>query len=440
MNSERDATPFAVQVVYDQDEVLGARWWQEDVAAITLGASGASELSNVDQSRRTALKLLVVLGGGAVLLGGAFSQCSSSSSKTTRASSLEWQRKFGLAYGATGVAFDWPDAIATDVANGRIDAAKLDKLAEELSPRDRAYVPAYVPTLLQACAAAGTSELTRDLKCIRSPAMLTAFARGEAMRELFAAEPEAHKVALIVDLPGPESVAFAAAVQPKATAVFTFDNWPHPHGVVPAHLTLGALLYHRPQFRAERESKVRPPQFVLDRNRLLPYRNEPDRFDNRYIARLPDAAFLKRQGIERVLYVAPEGAPEVEPDDCNETFVAYRQAALDVRLMGLGDFQLATASLAPGSKPTTEPRPRYYWGGSPLYHGWFWMQHGLLSSGRGLGATAPTQRMFGADYRPSPRDLSRSDLARVGIGEFRSGGASSSGSRGRSRFFGGFGG
>ena len=434
MNPERDATPFAVQVVYDQDEVLGARWWQEGVRAVGAASAASGSSGTVDESRRTALKLLVALGGGALVLGGAFSKCSSNST-TVRSTSLAWQRQHGLAAGANGATFEWPDAIATDVGGSRLDTSKLQNLADELAPRDRAYVPAFVPTLLQAVTASGNGDLLRGLKCIRSASMMAAFARGEAMRTLFESQPGTEQVALVVDLPGPDSVAFAAAMQPAATAVFTFDNWPHPRGVVPAHLTLAALLYHRPQFRAERASKVRPPQFVLDRNRSLPYRDEPDRFDNRYLPKLPRASFLKQQGITRVLYVAPEGAPEVEPDDCNETFLDYREAGLDVRLTGLADFRSDTTPNA-----TAEPRPRYFWGGSPLHHGWFWIQHGLMSQRSGLGAVAPTQRMFGTDYRVEKRSVPSSDLARRGVSEFRSERSSSGGSRGRTGFFGGYGG
>ena len=64
--------------------------------------------------------------------------------------------------------------------------------------------------------------------------MALAHRRGEAL--LLAAHREGAcrtDVALVLDLPGPEAVAVAAALAPCFDPVFVFDNWPHPLGVVP---------------------------------------------------------------------------------------------------------------------------------------------------------------------------------------------------------------
>src|SRR5207248_1309850 len=87
-----------------------------------------------------------------------------------------------------------------------------------------------------------------------------------------------------LDVQGPTSVAVAAGMAPGFDPVFVLDNWPHPLGVVPSHLTLGAVLYYRPLFMRLRGSRTgrAPPVFVLDRNRLARYTDEETQFDNRY--------------------------------------------------------------------------------------------------------------------------------------------------------------
>src|SRR5213075_2902173 len=74
-----------------------------------------------------------------------------------------------------------------------------------------------------------------------------------------------------------------------------------------------------------------PPMFVLDSNRLAPYQEAADQFDNRYLARVPPASALREAGYRRVLYVRPVGqSPEQlrELDDLNDDFVAYRDAGV----------------------------------------------------------------------------------------------------------------
>src|SRR5271170_5569626 len=72
---------------------------------------------------------------------------------------------------------------------------------------------------------------------------------------------------VVVDLPGPEAVAFAAGAASAFDPVFALDNWPHPRGVVPAHQTLAAAAYCQPLFarRASGSAAPRWPLLVLDR-------------------------------------------------------------------------------------------------------------------------------------------------------------------------------
>ena len=73
--------------------------------------------------------------------------------------------------------------------------------------------------------------------------------------------------------------------------------------VVPSHLTLAAALYFAPLLEDLKHSGPRPPVFVLDSNRLAPYIDAADDFDNRYIVELPDAQAFGRLGIRYLLYV-----------------------------------------------------------------------------------------------------------------------------------------
>jgi len=198
-------------------------------------------------------------------------------------------------------------------------------------------------------------------------------------------------------------VAVAAGMAPGFDPVFVFENWPHPLGVVPSHLTLGAVLYYRPLFmrlRASRSGSA-PPVFVLDRNRLARYTDEETQFDNRYVARLPTASNLKALGIGRLLYVAPDKSDMHELDDLNADFVAFRDASIDVKVMPLSDLMRPAQQAA--------QRPAYYYGGYPNTHFLFWNTYGWRSPAPGRPALvqrAPPslpQVSRGAEYRPAPR-------------------------------------
>jgi hypothetical protein len=196
----------------------------------------------------------------------------------------------------------------------------------------------------------------------------------------------------------------AAGIAPGFDPVFVFDNWPHPLGVVPSHLTLGALLYYRPLFvrlRAARHGQA-PPVFVLDRNRLARYTDDENQFDNRYVARLPTPSNLQSLGIRRLLYVTPDKSEMRELDDLNAEFVAFRDASIDVKVMPLTDL------MRPGEQQAHRSVP-YYYGGHPQTHFLFWSTYGWHPSARRL--PSPVQRAApplpqlsrGAEYRPTPR-------------------------------------
>ena len=428
--SEYEPMPFKMRGGYDQLELLGARWWQEGMAKAQVQVQRARQSKNrdgTDDSRRRALKVLVGLAGLPLLAGFAFTRCGGSGSTTQTVSkkSLDLQRELGLAVGASNPSFSYehPVLVASD---GRpLQGTWLNTLAGDLSPRYGLLLPYYTPTLFQAFAGSREQAFASAFRMSRTPAMVRAFDQAVAMRDLLLGANQLQKLALVVDLPGPEAVAYAAGLQPTCCAVFTFDNWPHPQGVVPAHQTLSAAVYYRSQFLNNIEIAAQPPVFVLDRNRLTEYRNEPGRFDNRYLAKLPGAPFLRSQGIERVLYVVPAGVPEVELDDLNETFVAYGKAGVTVSMVGLGDFvavdaksgelkaDAAKANDAQGQPAQSDSR-RYYWHGSPGYHGWFWHHYAWPSRSAVAAGAKPQVSSFGSGYTPSRRSTMFDGVSRFG--------------------------
>ncbi len=443
--------PFALQVGYDQPELLGARWWLEGTIAMAKPAASAGRRpATTDESRRFALKMLFGVGGALAL--GAFVVTRNLGSTTQVANfvdhnSLALQRARGLMTGSDIQKFTWLDTTSLDVDGKPFDRVLLTNLAPTLAPGRPDLAPFYVPTLFQSLQGLGSETLRSTIECVNTPAMRVAYARGEAMRELVQLAEQPQKWAIVVDLPGPDSVAFASGLQPAVDTVFTFDNWPHPRGVVPSHLTLGAVMFHHARFLMARVPTRLTPLFVLDRNRLATYRDHPQQFDNRYRAKLPTAAAMRELGIERVLYVVPEGAPADELDDLNDRFVEYRDAGIEVRLLGVGDFQPASAPAAQAAQATTSPSTstgssghgggtRYYWGGGSGYHYWFWNHYGWASRPGPVQAERPPTSAFGSNYRPTVRSAARQSLAQLGrtTTSERSGssGRSSGGSWGRS--------
>ncbi len=76
-----------------------------------------------------------------------------------------------------------------------------------------------------------------------------------------------------------------------ADVIPSFENWPHPHGVVRSHDTLAALLYYAASIQEQKKQlpESAPGLLLLDSQRLTPYTDADDKFDNRYVATLPSA-------------------------------------------------------------------------------------------------------------------------------------------------------
>jgi hypothetical protein len=206
---------------------------------------------------------------------------------------------------------------------------------------------------------------------------------GEAFARLAGGRPG---TAALVDLPGPEAVAFAAGAALAFEPVLLLDNWPHPHGVVRSHRTLAALAYYQPRFAtAAAERAGFAPVFVLDRSRLSPYSEETNRFDNRYYARPPALDALANDGIRIFFYVVSSPSALPEPDDL--AALAAGEPRVEVRALAVSEFE---------SDPTAGHPERVDYGGSVRADAAFWSDYGAAPDG--VSAAAKDHR-FGP--RPS---------------------------------------
>jgi hypothetical protein len=295
--------------------------------------------------------------------------------------SLETQQQDGWSVGDEGQPLAFPGAQPVDISGGVGWREALSSLAPRLAPTEPRWSPYYVPTLFQSLEAPRSADLRAAISPIFTSEMAVASRRGEAMLSLFLDNGICRSdVAVVLDVAGPEAVALAAALAPCFDPVFVLDNWPHPNGVVPAHLTLGAALYFLPSFDRARptRSASAAPLFVLDRQRLAAYTDDAGLFDNRYFAGLPSREALQAAGIRQLLYVTPDEV-SMDADDLNGDLVALDTGGIDVKMLALSDFSQTPlpgwpSQPVPGCSPaplSPGPQPRYYFGGSPGSQGCF---------------------------------------------------------------------
>jgi hypothetical protein len=235
-----------------------------------------------------------------------------------------------------------------------------------------------------------------------------AFRQGGELSRMLGQAGCGTDLAVILDLPGPACVAAAAGMARRFDPVFTMDNLPHPAGVVDSAQTLAAAVYWRPEFIDARSARASigqpaPALFLLEGNRLAPYANQSDRFDNRSHARLPDAAGFNALGVKRVLYVRRRSG-EPEADDLNELFVALAAAGIEVRHLSL-DTAAPAATATVASAPDRSPS-------HAAPQTWFWRNYGWYRP-----ASEPAQEPYERDalYRTVQRPTMFSGARPVGF-------------------------
>ena len=427
MSSNPNA-PYERDRVVDKPGIIGARWWHAALAD-----------QDAQIARRSAIRNILIAGGVIAGFGAMLAMCASAASSSSspdvsdaRKTSLDMQKEYGWAFGAVEEPLVFDGTTTTP-----FQPAALHTLPTDLAPVSKSLVPFFQATLFQSPDAippslgklepseiTGFKPLSTVMQPIFTKKMEAAYARGKSLASLFASvseqpgqTPAATKAALIVDLPGPEAVAFAAGAIALFDPVFLFDNWPHPRGVVRAQETLSAAAYYQPLFSDSRSvprASARLPMFVLDRNRIATYRDDATEFDNRYVAKLPpSAAALRALGMSHVLYVVPTSTDATrELDDVNDELVLYSSGGVDVKSVSLDMFAPdntvpgATSQPPPAKKATesdklVEESGFLYYGGSRGSHHAFFVDYPWAKPGR--VATSRPSTNPGKSYEPRAR-------------------------------------
>ncbi len=279
-----------------------------------------------------------------------------------------------------------------------------------------AWMPYFVPTLIQSLQ---SESLRSQMMPIFTPDMLAAYGRGQAIASDFLSNAQnPNETAIIVDLPGRESIAFGAGLASAARLVTTFDNFPHPLGVTPSQETLAAMLYYTGEIQAKQSalSSDAPPAFLLDSNRLADYKDADAQFDNRYLAKLPSVDKLKERGVKSILYITPDRTRAEELDDLNDDFVAYKNGGLNVAMLPASDLTLGDGDVARNTggdiNANNNGERRYYYGGNPMFLPFFFYSYPFYSPrgayGRGSFSNASTTGgvrppVTPPRYAPAPR-------------------------------------
>ena len=406
-------TPFSRKAFFGRSDLCGARWWQESL-----------RVSTSPISRRRAIQALALLGGSAAVLGLVATFAGPDDQVDISMDSLELQKREGWDVGDQGAPLRFPASKGADADGSHEWEPTLASLATDLAPARPSLAPFYVPTLFQSLEASPGRTLRSEIRPVPPPDAQADYLRGEAILSLFQAVEMPKDTALVLDLDGPTSVAVAAALAKGFEPVFSFDNWPHPLGVVPSHQTLASAVYYRPVFLRARGARPpdAPAAFVLDRNRLAHYTDDGGQFDNRYVAKLPTAENLRSLGVRHLLYVTPDKKDLRELDDLNDDFVAFAKASIDVKVLPPRIW----------TRQSGGPRTSYYYGGHSHTHLWFWSSYGWYtprpavrlppSSTRAPAPAPPVEVSRGAAYRPVERPTlfsSRTLGVGTGVGKQR---------------------
>jgi hypothetical protein len=141
--------------------------------------------------------------------------------------------------------------------------------------------------------------------------------------------------AIIVDLPGPDSIAFAVALARRGRRpVPLFNTTTNSGEVVPVRRLLEVLEAAGEALADAALGPDAPPALLLDADRLRG-RPSPGAFDNRWIVApqdFPSGAFLRSRGINGVIVVRETG--ERPDEDLERVLLRYEEAGLGLRILG----------------------------------------------------------------------------------------------------------
>ncbi|MDB5035250.1 MAG: hypothetical protein JWQ98_2491 [Chlorobi bacterium] len=395
----------------DELKNAGAPWWREMITRREAGGRIA----------RIGATALLISTAGITIAG-----CGDKDDEEVQRDALDLQQKEGWNVGSTDKSLPYANKTGTS-SSGTVDWNKyLDPatLLSAWSINDPRWQPYVVPTLVQSLA---QQSLRGQIAPVYSRGMEEAYARGLGMKEILSKSKNKDNTMLVVDLPGPEAVAYAAALADVANPVITFDNWPHPLGVVHSQETLGAMVYYADEVatKAASRPKTAPAVLILDSNRLAPYTDEDSQFDNRYLAKIPTADRLKAMNISTVLYAVPDSSRTSELDDINEDFADYKSKGLAVSMVALSDFQPDKSdSTALATNGTTTIHHTYYYGGGPMYSPWFFYHYPVFVPSYSIPSrtSLPSTSLRGSSYTPALRPTmfsSRSTGGAKGVGKAR---------------------
>ena len=142
---------------------------------------------------------------------------------------------------------------------------------------------------------------------------------------------------------------------------------------------------------------------LLDTQRLAPYTDADDKFDNRYVATVPSATALQQRGVKNIMYIVPSREQKEESDDLNDDFVAYKDAKLKVVLFPLNDFQKVAQQVSkkePDGTTRTVTETRYYYGGGLESHLGFLILYSFLAPRPMLYYPPPMGYPYPPSYPP----------------------------------------
>jgi hypothetical protein len=351
-------------------------------------------------------------------------QLASDDDKEVSEDSHGLQEKEGWNVGSTDKLLSFEGSSLTDSRGRNLTGYDPNYLISVYQPRDPQWQPFFVPTLIQSLS---QQSLNGQMRPVFDGQMRETYQRAEALRNLISQTPNPSQTLIISELPGPQSVALGAAMADTARLVPVFDNWPHPLGVVRSHETLGAMAYYAGEID-EKRSKLKdnaPAILLLDSNRLTPYTDQDNQFDNRYLAKLPLADQLKQRGVQQVIYLVKDESQKEELDDINQDLVEWQKQGINVRMLRMSEFKPVdepTQTTVAGATTTTQQR-HYYYGGYP-WASWLFFSHygygyprdyGVYRDGRYTSIPRPTtgQTYNPPTYRPASRSTVFSS-ARVG--------------------------